>query len=180
MKIIKYCSIWLLSLLVANCITACSEKPRTKTPIAYFDPLPATLMAELRSSGVQIVQQGSRLQLILPTDQFFRLQTTTLKENQTATLERIALYLKYFLKNHPTSTRITVSGYTDTVYSKVMRKKLSRRYAEVIASYLWNQGFNQDQLQVTGYGANHSVASTTTSYGSSYNRRVVIQVNPMK
>ncbi|OGT52720.1 MAG: hypothetical protein A3F17_03405 [Gammaproteobacteria bacterium RIFCSPHIGHO2_12_FULL_41_15] len=178
MKMIKKYSILLLSILVIFTLAACSNKPKRNTPVAYFDPLPPTLVAELRSGGVQIVQQGSRLQLILPTDKFFRLQTIQLKEEQADTMERIALYLKYFLKNHPTSTDITVSGYTDTVYNKVERQKLSRQYAEVVASYLWNQGFNQDQLRVTGYGSQHPVASITTPRGSSYNRRVVIQVNP--
>ena len=167
MRKIKYCSVLSLGLLCLLSTTGCHHK--NNPAVAQIESEPLSLRDQIRAEGVHVVQQGSRLQLILPTDNFFRAQSTEIKANQTATLDLIALYLKSYLQSRPTQRTIIVAGYTDTVYSKEQRRLLSQQYAEVIASYLWNNGFSQQQLKAVGYGAADSIASTLTTQGSRYN-----------
>src|SRR3990167_4746462 len=57
-----------------------------------------TLLARLERAGVQVIQQGSRLQLILPVNRFFLAQTTEIRERQVRTLQLIALYLHNYTR----------------------------------------------------------------------------------
>ncbi len=134
-------------------------------------------MAEaIESQGAQIVQQGSKLQIILPTDKFFQLTTLKLKSYQVDTIKLIAHYLKNYAEQFEHPPKIRVYGYTDTVYTTAKQAELSRQYAQVIASFLWNQGFSPQQLEVQGQSSTKPVASQKTAQGSSHNRRVVIEV----
>jgi outer membrane protein OmpA-like peptidoglycan-associated protein len=156
--------------------TGCHHKHNPS--VAELETTPPSLRQQIQQHGAQIIQQGTRLQIILPTDQFFRPQSTEIKSSQTETMDIIAIYLKSYLHSRPANRMITVSGYTDTVYTPEQRHQLSAQYAQVVASYLWNQGFSPRQLKVVGYGATKAIASTRTPSGSSYNRRVVIEVLP--
>lgn len=149
----------------------------THNKVKYSQAAPLTLTEQLRLQGVQVIRQGDRLQLVLPTDKFFRLQSTQIKENKIQTLNLVAKYLKQYLKPFRGSPKITVSGNTDKIFTKQKRYALSKTYAEVVASYLWNQDFSHQQLRVQGHAATHPIASGRTSKGAGYNRRVMIQVN---
>lgn len=171
---LRYCSLLLMSSLA---LTACQNNQTQVIPA----PPPLTeqqSMAQLiENQGAQIIQQGARLQIILPTDIFFRMGTTQLKYNQINTLKLISKYLKNYSDQFEHSPLITVSGHTDTVYNKENQAKLSQQYAEVVASFLWNQGFSQKQLQVHGLSSTDPIGNPKTARGSSDNRRVVIQAN---
>ena len=135
------------------------------------------LLTEMQNEGVQVIQQGSRLILVLPTDKFFVLTSTQLKDRQAPTLEMISLYLRNYIKKHHTVFPIKVYAYTDEVPTRADRYDYSNQYAQVIAAYMWSHGFTPQQMQVVGYGAEHAIANNRTAAGSAYNRRVVIQVN---
>lgn len=132
----------------------------------------------ITDAGGIIITQGSRLQIILPTDEFFEAQSTEIIEEQLDTLELVSLYLKDFLKTHPSRQHVYVTAYTDTVYTPKQRQALSEQYAQVIASYLWSQGFSHRVLTVAGYGASYPIADQSTAAGSHANRRVQIDVLP--
>ena len=135
------------------------------------------LLGLIRHCGVHVIQQGSRLQMVLPTDRFFVPTTTLIKENKAPTLREIALYLHNFVRIHHTKYPLKVYGYTDKVYKRKVRHYYSNQYAQVIAAFMWRHGFRPGQMSVVGYGAHHPIANTRTTAGNAYNRRVVIQVN---
>jgi outer membrane protein OmpA-like peptidoglycan-associated protein len=135
------------------------------------------LVSEMREGDVQIIQQGSRLQLILPINKFFKLASPELKLYRQPTLELVSLYLHNFIHTHHTHFPIKVYAYTDEVPMHADRYEYSRQYAQVIAAYLWSHGFTPQQMRVVGFGAENPIASNSTSTGSMYNERVVIQVN---
>lgn len=135
------------------------------------------MLAQIKRAGVQVIQQGARLQMVLPIDKFFKSTTTQLKPKQTRTLQHIAIYLQTYIKHHTTRYPIKITAYTSTSYTPQQRQYLSDQYAQVIASYLWNHGFTTKQLSVIGHGSSHPIASNRTPQGSAYNRRVMIQVN---
>lgn len=136
-----------------------------------------SIVAAIERQGAQVIQQGARLQIILPTDEFFRMPSTQLRSYQVDTMRLIAQYLKDYAAQFEHPPKIRVYGYTDKVYTREQQSEMSQRYAEVIASFLWNQGFSHKQLQIEGLSSTDPIASQKTTQGSSYNRRVVIQVN---
>jgi outer membrane protein OmpA-like peptidoglycan-associated protein len=175
-SLLKRHTLIFLGLLPVLTLTACHhQSPKPSGLIIAKQP--PTLVQEIRFRGAQIIQQGARLQIILPTDQFFRAASTELRGNSIKTMKLIALYLKGYLQQFHTNTPITVAGYTDQVFNKRKQYKLSHQYAQVITSYLWNQGFSQTKLRPLGFGSTHTIANPKTMRGSAYNRRVVIQVN---
>lgn len=165
--------------------TACARKPapppppfsvlRVTTPLTHARQ--KALAATLQSRGVQMIQQGSRLQLILPVNRFFLPQTTTVKEKHIETLRLIALYLHNYKRMHIVHYPIKVYAFSGTVHSRRYRDYESNQYAQVIGSFLWNHGFSPAQLSVVGFGAKHPIASYRTPEGNAFNRRVMIQVN---
>lgn len=165
----------LLGLLSLLTLTGCQHQP-SKT-VAYYETQDLSLSEAIRQNGAQMIQQGARLKIILPTDKFFRAQTLQVRSHQIDTLRMIAIYLKNHMNQYHGSSTITVTGYVDTVFTKNRRIALSRQYADVIASYLWNQGFSERQIRVRGAGSTGTVADPTTAMGSGANRRVEIQVN---
>ena len=135
------------------------------------------LLSQIKSAGVQVVQQGTRLQLFLPKDKFFSGQTTTLRYQQITCLRLIALYLHNYGRNHVVHYPIKVYAFTGTVHTRQYRQADSIQLAQVIASYLWNHGFNPNQMSVLGQGAKNPIASYRTPIGNAYNNYVLIQVN---
>ena len=174
---IKHSFIWvvLLSLLgIASCSQTASYHV---TPAAQTEIRQNQLLAQIRAAGVQVIQQGTRLQMVLPVNRFFETTTTQIKPRQFTTLQRLSRYVQTYTQQYPTRYPIKVYGYTDRVYARKHRKYLSTQYAQVIAAFLWDHGFSSNQLRVTGYGALRPIASERTPRGAAYNRRVVIQVN---
>jgi len=174
MKSLRYV-LMTLSVLPVLALTACYHPP-TQSKIEVYETKDLSLSEAIRQNGAQIIKQGARLQIIIPTDKFFRAQTTQVRSHQIDTLRMIAEYLKNHLQQYQVSNVITVTGYSDTVFLKQHQYQLSRQYAEVIASYLWNQGFSQHQIRVRGAGSSNTVANPRTAPGSGANRRVIIQV----
>ena len=160
-------------------ITACNKLPSPSMSNAQPHPLTPyqhSLVTQARASGAKVIKQADVLHIVLPTDTFFRRNTTRIKRHKLEALNSITLLVKSYVApyRHP---RITITGYTDTVFARMTRQKLSTEYAKEIAAYLWHQGIAQRWLRVRGAGAASPIASNRTPYGSAYNRRVVIRIN---
>jgi len=166
-------------------LVACSQQ--APPPFSFSQVPPASLpyklssyqehlIAQIDSGGGKVIRQGGRLQIILPTDLFFRPQTTTLKQSKVLTVNRVALLVKDYVAAYP-SPRVKVSGYTDEVFGPEKRLELSQQYALVIASYLWNKEIPRQDLLIKGYGAQHPIAGQRPPRSAAFNRRVVVQVN---
>lgn len=165
-------------------LTACTHQPPQMIPYSMMEmdtQLSAdqqeALLGLIRKSGVQVIQQGSRLIMVLPADTFFVPTTAIVKDSKVPKLRLIALYLHNYIRKNYTQFPIKIYGYTDTVYKRTVRHHYSNQYAQVIASFMWRHGFRPAQMSVVGHGAKYPIASNRTAEGSAYNRRVVIQVN---
>ncbi len=175
-------SVFVLGLLAALALTGCAPKPEIpftemsiKTSLSQSQQ--EKLLAQIEDAGVQVIQQGSRLQLILPVNKFFLAQTTDARENQVKTLQLIALYLHNYTRTRVTNYPIKIFAYTGTVHTRQYRQSLSEQFAQVIAAYMWSHGFSPERMSVVGYGAKNPIANYRTPVGNAYNRRVMIQVN---
>jgi outer membrane protein OmpA-like peptidoglycan-associated protein len=134
-----------------------------------LSPLPSPAMSNLRSQGVQIVQIGANIRVILPTDKCFESNTPIIKESCEPVLQRIAAFLTPY-RNVP----MTVTGYTDAVMSPAQAQWLSHGRAESVVAYLWAHGIPHQQLSAAGRGAACPIAQNDTVVGSAMNRRVEI------
>lgn len=174
----------LLSLAViasALMLTACHKPPPVPagpdmTGTHPLTPYQRSLVSQIRRSGVRVIKQAEVLQIILPTDTFFRVDTTNLRSRKIYAVSKIATLVKSYVSpyRHP---RVTITGYTDHVFARQTAQQISKQYAREIAAYLWNKGLSQRLVRVRGYGSKSPIASNRTPRGSAYNRRVVIQVN---
>lgn len=168
----------LVTLLTATVLVSCHQPPpkAPETGPHPLTPYQRSLVSEIRSSGAWVVKQGEVLQIGLPTDTFFRENTTNLKSNKLGAIDRVATLVKSYASYYK-RPRISVSGYTDTTFSQQTRRRVSLLYAREVAAYLWNKGVSKNWVSVRGYGSKSPIASNQTPKGSAYNRRVVIRVS---
>ncbi|KVZ03546.1 OmpA family protein [Burkholderia ubonensis] len=73
-------------------------------------------------------------------------------------------------------TRVSVTGYTDSVGGDASNLALSQRRAQAVAGYLKSHGLNARTVAVTGRGSADPVASNATAEGRASNRRVEISL----
>ena len=168
---------FILISLMALAVAACHQSPPMSVSECHdLTPYQKSVVSDLRHSGVQVVKQGAVLQIVIPTDKFFRSQTTKLRRSRVEAIESVAALVKSYIASyrHP---RIRVSGYTDTVFSRASRIELSAQYAKVVAAYLWNNGVPERWVRVKGYGARYPIATNRTPVGAAFNRRVVVRIN---
>jgi outer membrane protein OmpA-like peptidoglycan-associated protein len=149
------------------------------TPPPLPAPEPAVLKGQvtvMRNAGIQMLEQGDRLTMIIPTDAFFDPGTTTVKESQQKSLQQMALFTKNFAGSYPNSI-IRVTGYTDQVMSQKTQLELSQNYASAVSAYLFNAGIEPRRIATEGRGSREPIADQSNARSASMNRRVVIQVN---
>lgn len=71
---------------------------------------------------------------------------------------------------HP-DLKLEVKGYTDSFGSRAYNKKLSKRRAEMVKSYLVKKGVAPSRIIVKAMGESHPIASNKTASGRAKNRR---------
>ncbi|MES3041299.1 MAG: OmpA family protein [Pseudomonadota bacterium] len=93
----------------------------------------------------------------------------------TANAQRLMENVVSFLRSDP-STRISISGHTDSVASDAYNMKLSRSRAIEVRDYLVGYGIDAARLDATGYGESRPVASNDSAEGRELNRRVEFRI----
>jgi len=78
------------------------------------------------------------------------------------------------LKKNPAMT-IVLQGHTDNIGSADYNQKLSLKRAHFAKDYLVNRGVSSGRISCEGYGYSQPVATNTTDFGRSLNRRVTIK-----
>jgi outer membrane protein OmpA-like peptidoglycan-associated protein len=126
-------------------------------------------IAQLSTQGVQVVQQGVKVNLILPADTFFKSGSPTLKPSAYPILDNIAVVLSQYL-----SANVTIAGYTDNVSSPKRNREFSKALANSIVTYLWTKGIPFQRMTMIGYGEANPIATNRTVQGNTSNRRVEI------
>jgi general secretion pathway protein A len=76
--------------------------------------------------------------------------------------------------------RITVEGFTDSYGNTDYNRQLSKYRAEVVKNYLIGHGLTPINITTIGRGPDNPIESNKTSEGRKLNRRVEIQVNPIR
>lgn len=158
-----------LLLGAALMLSGCSLQPSAQ-------PVITTQASQIKTTGIDVIQQGDRLTMVVPTDIYFDPMTSTVKEEKQKNLQQMAKFVKNFADTYPNSV-IRVTGYTDRVFSSRTQLQLSQNYADAVSAYIFNAGVDSKRIATQGRGSNEPVAGEFEPSSAALNRRVVVQVN---
>ena len=141
----------------------------------YMDNQEAELRAQLQGTGISVTRMGDRIILNMPSNITFATDQDQVVPQFYPTLNSVAIVLRKFEK-----TLIDVNGHTDSTGSVAHNEALSERRAVSVASYLNSQGVDPRRVSALGFGPSQPIASNATADGRAQNRRVEIQISPLK
>lgn len=141
----------------------------------YMDRQEAELRVQLQGTGVSVTRYGDQIRLNMPGNITFNTDQDAVRQQFYPVLNSVAIVLKKFNKS-----LVDVGGFTDSTGSLQHNQDLSQRRALSVANYLNSQGIDGRRLSVQGYGPANPIASNGTAEGRSQNRRVEIQISPLR
>ncbi len=97
----------------------------------------------------------------------FESGSAALTPDSYSTLDRVIRSLMAYPE-----VRVEIRGYTDSVGSYELNKKLSQKRAESVKQYLVNSGIDPERLIARGYGEEDPIASNKSASGRAENRRI--------
>lgn len=125
---------------------------------------------QIMKSDMQLINEGHRITLLIPTDKYFIFNTSKLNDLRFAPLSSVVKLVKCF-PNSP----IYVAGFTDDIGRTEHREQLSQDRAQAMVAYLWAHGVPEAKLNAEGYGSRYDIANNHLIHGSALNRRIEIQ-----
>jgi outer membrane protein OmpA-like peptidoglycan-associated protein len=140
-----------------------------------MDRQESELRAQLQGTGVSVTRNGDQIILNMPSSITFDTDQDQVKSQFYPTLNSVAIVLRKF-----NQTLVDVLGHTDSTGSASHNQDLSQRRAGSVASYLGSQGIDPRRFAIIGYGASQPVATNATPDGRAQNRRVEIQISPLR
>jgi outer membrane protein OmpA-like peptidoglycan-associated protein len=142
----------------------------------YFDQQEAALRQELLNSGVQVERVGeNQLLLRLENGIGFESGSYALEPSIHKTLRGVAR----LLVEYP-DTSLVIDGHTDSTGSESTNQILSERRAESVRAFLISQDVAAGRAIARGNGERYPICDNGTSQGRACNRRVEIQILPLK
>ncbi|PMM09308.1 hypothetical protein BCT62_13640 [Vibrio splendidus] len=142
----------------------------------YFDQQEAALREELMNSGVQVERVGeNQLLLRLENGIGFGSGSYALESSIHNTLRGVAR----ILVEYP-DTSLVIDGHTDSTGSESSNQILSERRAESVRAFLISQDVAAGRAIARGNGERYPLCDNNTSQGRACNRRVEIQILPLK
>ncbi|MEZ9504044.1 OmpA family protein [Vibrio sp. 10N.286.51.B11] len=139
----------------------------------YFDRQEAALREELMNSGVQVERVGENQFLLrLENGIGFDSGSYALESSIHNTLRGVAR----ILVEYP-DTSLVIEGHTD---SESTNQILSERRAESVRAFLISQDVAAGRAIARGNGERYPLCDNNTSQGRACNRRVEIQILPLK
>lgn len=130
----------------------------------------ATLAQQLRQQGIEIIQVGDEVDVILPADKVFFDYSPHMNPNYYPVLQKVAAFMRQFNK-----TTVKVSVHTDNTQCCSRALSLTRQQAQSLASFLWEVGIDARLIYGVGYGFNCPIAFNESDKGRATNRRIEIQ-----
>lgn len=125
----------------------------------------------LNDHQIQVVNEGNRLTMVIPTDKYFVFDTPNISQLKLGYLADIVKLIQCFPES-----KIYVAGFTDDVGSDKHKKTLSQDRAQAVVAYLWAKGIPQARLNAEGYADKYPIGDNFLIHGSAFNRRVEVQL----
>ena len=189
MKSLKYAiatTIFTGVFILAGCVTnpfvkgnkadkTTARSSTARTSASLMDSQEAQLRESLNQTGVDITRNGRSIHLNMPGHLTFASGSHNIKPGFHDVLNSLAGVLREYR-----DTRVNVYGHTDSVGKQSYNQKLSTIRARRVASYLAAKGIGSDRFSVQGLGESKPIASNKTKYGRAKNRRVEIEILPIR
>ena len=140
-----------------------------------MDQQEAELRRELSGTGVSVTRQGENVLLNMPGDITFPTGEARITPDFFPTLNSVAKVVSKYNK-----TLVDVVGHTDNVGDRNYNYRLSQTRAGNVANYLKDQKVDGRRFNVSGLGPDQPTASNNSASGRQLNRRVTIQLSPLK
>lgn len=122
---------------------------------------------QLADAGIQVIQLGDIVEVILPADLMFEANSTEVMRSAYPLLDQVIVILNRFCQ-----IDIKAVGHTDIVGTNAQQILFSKLQAQSIVTYLWTHGIPLDRLSFVGVGRHEDVATFNSVYGNGYNRRI--------
>lgn len=138
-----------------------------------LDAQQRALESQMTTPGVQVVNTGETLNVILPEGVLFAFDSAAVSGPAQADLRAVATNLRQY----PNST-VQIVGHTDSTGAAAYNQQLSERRAQSVANIIVAGGVPANRLAIAGRGATQPIASNATETGRAQNRRVEIIIIP--
>lgn len=142
---------------------------------SYMDRQEREFQQALARSEARVERQRDNLQITLKSDVLFDVDSTRLKPGAYDEIDRVA----DILRRYP-ETLVNIGGHTDSMGSEQYNYDLSDRRAESVKIALIDRGVDPRRISSRGYGETRPIATNATESGKQLNRRVVIEVVPVR
>jgi outer membrane protein OmpA-like peptidoglycan-associated protein len=146
-----------------------------RTSASLMDSQEAQLRESLNRTGVDVTRNGETIHLNMPGHLTFASGSHKIKSGFNEVLNSLARVLMEYK-----DTQINICGHTDSVGKQSYNRTLSTIRARRVASYLAAQGIAAERLLVDGFGETKPIASNKTQSGRAKNRRVEIEILPIR
>lgn len=140
----------------------------------YMDSQEAKLRKQLRETGVSVVRDGDKINLVMPGNITFDTNSGNVKSSFYEVLNSVAIVLDEFDK-----TIIAVAGHTDSTGASDYNQQLSEQRARSVANYLKSRDIVDARFDIVGFGENYPIADNSTAEGRAQNRRVELTLIPI-
>lgn len=140
--------------------------------LGYLNDAEFAVVYRLQQEGVQVLEVGDYLILVLESDQFYDVHSPCLKAEPDWILRDVARLLKDIEKS-----QVLIAAYTDNVGSPRFNRELSQQQAERMKSFLWAHGIDFRRLHAIGFGEDYPIANNRTVIGNAMNRRIEIRLS---
>ncbi len=129
----------------------------------------------MTSPGVQIINRGDHLQVIMPSGLLFASDSAAISGQAQNDLYGLAKSLQQY-----PNSRVEIYGHTDSTASDAHNMDLSQRRAQSVGGILTAAGVSGSRLAMVGRGESQPVATNDTQAGRAQNRRVEILIRPTR
>jgi outer membrane protein OmpA-like peptidoglycan-associated protein len=102
----------------------------------------------------------------------FDFDKSTIKPQAPEILDRLVGFM-----NENPSSKVSLSGHTDSIGTEAYNLKLSDRRWMSVRDYVVKKGVESDRVSGQGFGESKPIADNETAAGRAKNRRVEIKVN---
>ncbi|MGF0539526.1 OmpA family protein [Agrobacterium sp. ES01] len=141
----------------------------------YMDRQEAELRAQLQGTGISVTRSGDSIILNMPSNITFASDQFAVMPNFYPTLNSVAIVLNKF-----NQTLVDINGHTDSTGSLQHNQELSQNRAQSVANYLFGQGLDPRRVSAVGFGPSQPIATNATPEGRAQNRRVEVQISPLR